>query len=745
MRATLFIAAVYLAGGLALFLLALVIFRENPKQRINRVTGTMMFFAALGPIFGAFGVLLQHLNPARAVLQTSFYFNFFYLWEFFFPQLVLFSLIFPREYKLIRRHSRVWIWIFLPHLIHLLIVLAYSSPEKLLSFLDPRRLGDRLGPFVEPAISLFKILTLLLGGIYQIHIKFFSSINLLYVIAAILLMIRGYRTLEDPLQKNRAHPVLWGVGCSVGLYAMAILLPILTPLHLPPQVRSTVVIVALMLGTGSIAWAIVRGQFLDLRTFVRQSMVYSATTGLLVGAYLIVIRQLDNLVARALGSKIPYLDITFVAIAVIFFQPLLGRMEELSERLFRRDRSDYRNVLQRLTQDIISIFEIGNLLEKIASTFRMASLTDRTSLLLGEGKEFCTYTSSEESSEKIPFDRQGPAIQLMAKAQGPITMGEIKGLLDEGETAKLEQLGAHLLIPIAHGEQLLAVLCLGNKMGARRYNFEDMAMLSVLAGQMAIALVNSRLYQETLEKRRIEEELDRAREIQESLLPKSCPVGDAFLISALSKPSRWVGGDFYDFVTNRDGVLGIAIGDVSGKGMPAALLMAVLGASFSAQAQNRLSVGETVSRLNAYIAGVIDAEKFVTFFYGELDLHNGNFTYSNAGHNFPILIRAQGQIQELRKGGLVLGVMGDIRYEEEIVPLRTGDTLFFYTDGITEAQNLIGEQFGEERLARLLLDNHSLPPEELLDVVLGQVEEFVGGAAQQDDSTIVVMQLGSSF
>lgn len=747
MRGNLFISAVYVAGGAVLFLLGLVILREDPRRRINRVTGTMMFFGGLGPILGAFGTLVSYLNPASDFLQTSFYYNFFYLWEFFFPQLVLFSLIFPREHKLIHRFPRIWMWIFLPHLFHLVFVLAFYSPDKIVSFLDPRRLGGQLGPFVEPLILFFKIGTMLLGGMYHIHTKFFSSINLLYVIAAILLMSRGYRALEDPLQRSRARLVLWGVRSSVGLYAVAILLPVLTPLQVPPLLRSTLVVIALMVGAGSIAWAIVRHQFLGLRTFVRQSMVYSATTGLLLGTYLIVIRQLDRLVARSLGTTIPYLDIAFVAIAVIFFQPLLSRIEELSERVFRRDRLDYRNVLQRLTQDISSVFDIRQLQEKISSTLRAGVFTDSTALLLRNRQkgQFCTYAPGGDVSGEVQFDEKGAVMKLMASTRGPTALGEIEKHLDEEDGEKLKRLGTHLLIPIAHGEELLGVLCLGNKMGARRYDFEDMTMLSVLASQMAIALVNSRLYQEALEKRRIEEELVRAREIQESLLPKTCPSGKGFIVSALSQPSRQVGGDYHDFVTMWDGMLGIAIGDVSGKGMPAALLMAVLQASFNAQAQNRLPVKETVSRVNAHISKITDREKFVTFFYGELNLHNGKFTYSNAGHNSPILIRADGQVRELTKGGLVLGVMDDVPYEEETVLLQAGDTLFLYTDGITEAQNEVDEEFGEERLTQLLQDKRHLSPEKILNVVLSQVNSFTAGRVQQDDSTMVVLQLAPSF
>jgi len=748
MTVNFFIAAIYLAGGLVLFLLGTVILRENPQERVNRVTGTMMFFGGLGPILAAFGTVIASLRPEAGVLQSGFYFNFFYLWEFFFPQLVFFSLIYPREQGIIRRFPRIWIWIFLPHLFHLLVILIFSSPGQIISFLDPGDLGGRLGPLVEVIRILLKTVSLLLAGLYQIHVKFFSAINLLYVIAAIVFLSRGYHALEDPIQKRQARTVLWGVRGSVGLYALAILVPVIAPLDLSPPARSAFVIVTLLFGAGTVAWGIVRHQFLGLRNIVRQGIVYSATTGILLTAYLIVIRQLDRLVANMLGVQVPYLDIGFVIIAVIFFQPLLGRMEAYSERLFRRERSDYRNVLQRLTRDIISIFETHQLYERIATTLRAASLTDRTTLILKDDHNgrFSMITPLSDQTGEISFGEEDRTIKLMTSVQGPTTRGEIEVFLEPEDRDKLDRLGAYLLVPISHGGSLLGLLCLGRKLGARRYNMEDVTMLSVLSGQMAIALINTRLYQEALEKRRFEEDLGRARRIQETLLPKSCPSGEHFLISALNRPSRLVGGDYHDFVTTREGLLGIAIGDVSGKSLPAALLMAVLQASFNAQVQNDLAVWETVARVNAHMARFTAPDQFATFFYGELGLRTGSFTYCNAGHNPPLIIRAGGKIEELSEGGLILGVMGDAAYQEGTVSLAPGDMLFLYTDGITEAKNSLDEEFGVERLTRLLLDTRRLPPDDLLDIIFEEANRFsAGGLLQQDDTTLLVLKLDDDF
>jgi sigma-B regulation protein RsbU (phosphoserine phosphatase) len=178
--------------------------------------------------------------------------------------------------------------------------------------------------------------------------------------------------------------------------------------------------------------------------------------------------------------------------------------------------------------------------------------------------------------------------------------------------------------------------------------------------------------------------------------------------------------------------------------MPAALLMAVLQASFNAQVQNQLSVRETISRVNSHMARCTAADQFATFFFGQLDLTSGGFTYSNAGHNPPILIRSDGEILELAEGGLVLGIMDDTPYEEGSVILSPGDMLFLYTDGITEAQNALDEEYGEERLTRLLQEMRRVPPDDLLDIVFEEANRFAaGGLLQQDDSTMVVLQLAS--
>jgi sigma-B regulation protein RsbU (phosphoserine phosphatase) len=205
-----------------------------------------------------------------------------------------------------------------------------------------------------------------------------------------------------------------------------------------------------------------------------------------------------------------------------------------------------------------------------------------------------------------------------------------------------------------------------------------------------------------------------------------------------------VGGDYHDFVTGREGRLGIAIGDVSGKGMPAALLMAMLQASFNAQVQNQLSVNETVSRVNDHMVRFTGPDQFATFFYGELDLKTRRFTYSNAGHNPPLVIRADGRLVELATGGLVLGFMSDVIYEEASVSLAPGDTLFLYTDGITEARNDQDEEFGEERLFKLLQEMRRFPPDQLLESVFLEADRFAAGELlQQDDTTLVALRLES--
>jgi sigma-B regulation protein RsbU (phosphoserine phosphatase) len=257
---------------------------------------------------------------------------------------------------------------------------------------------------------------------------------------------------------------------------------------------------------------------------------------------------------------------------------------------------------------------------------------------------------------------------------------------------------------------------------------------------VGVALSNASLYSESLVKRRMEEELAVARQIQFALLPETLPSSTLFEVDAFTRPAREVGGDFYDFLTMASGQLGIVIGDASGKSVPAALMIAQLQAVLKSQARGGTSVVRIMESLNRCAAAGSQSERFVTMVYGQLDPHTGRFLYCNAGHNYPIHVRVDGSFQNLDTGGLLLGVFDDAEYHEGEVTLAPGDVLVFYTDGFTEIYNEEEEEFGEDRLAQSILKNRAQSPQMICQSLMQEVLGHAKSTAFDDDATVVVIK-----
>jgi serine phosphatase RsbU (regulator of sigma subunit) len=278
--------------------------------------------------------------------------------------------------------------------------------------------------------------------------------------------------------------------------------------------------------------------------------------------------------------------------------------------------------------------------------------------------------------------------------------------------------------------------------GGRQFAFTDdtRALFSAFARQIAVAFSNSLLIESSIERERLEEELNLARGIQMSLLPGELPVIRGYEISAVNVPSTKVGGDFYDTICMSDGRCAVAIADVAGKGASAALLMAALQASLHALLEEHASISGVVGRLNHLAFERMPEGKFITFFLGFLDPRERTFTYCCAGHDYPVLLGRDGTITELGAGGLVLGVVDGVSYECETVPFGPGDRLILYTDGITETFDEKGvEEFGKERLVHIIGNHPELSAPGLLERIIDLVDSFRGGASQADDMTLVVI------
>ena len=292
-------------------------------------------------------------------------------------------------------------------------------------------------------------------------------------------------------------------------------------------------------------------------------------------------------------------------------------------------------------------------------------------------------------------------------------------------------------------ERRIGVLYLDSREKGSLMSGSTRAALETLATEAAVAIENARLYRETMEKARMEQEMRIAAEIQQALLPKSARAGVYFRAAAASLPCRSIGGDFYDYVDLSDGSLGFALGDVAGKGPPAALLSAMMQGMFAAQAATSDPPSQTITRVNLalYRRGI--ESRFVTLMYGSL-YADGRLLYCNAGHNPPLVVGSDG-FRRLEVGGPIVGLFEGATYEEETVTLSPGDWLVVFSDGVSEAMSATGDEYGESRIVDCVQKNLALEPQRLLEAIFQDVREFAHGAAQSDDITAMVLRYGEAY
>jgi phosphoserine phosphatase RsbU/P len=298
---------------------------------------------------------------------------------------------------------------------------------------------------------------------------------------------------------------------------------------------------------------------------------------------------------------------------------------------------------------------------------------------------------------------------------------------------------SELAAPITLNERVIGAFNLESDR-ASAFTAEDAEVLHFFANAAAIAIEKAVLHEELVEKKRIESQLEVARGVQASLLPDRPPDVAGYDIAAENLATWEVGGDYYDFIRFPDGQIGLAIADVAGKGVPAALIMATFRAALRTQVRNDFAIGQIIRKVNHLLWESTSDSQFVTAVYGVLDTTTGRFTYTNAGHNAPMLVRLDGTIEELNRGGPALGVFEVANYEEAIVDIQHGDALVFYTDGVVEAAADDGREFGTKRLQQTVLAARDVSAFKTVRSILDATRAFSGTDSFADDFTLVVVK-----
>lgn len=405
------------------------------------------------------------------------------------------------------------------------------------------------------------------------------------------------------------------------------------------------------------------------------------------------------------------------------------------------------STLNELSAVITSTMSLDNILNKVVSSSVKAINAEQGTIHLLDKSDAGAdpfKTLIRKADETTPQDRFRLDVELsgwmLAKRQ-PLLVNDFDSdkrfLNREAGDLKIKTL---LSVPLVCKGKLVGVLNLFNKKNTSGFSQNDQRLLTIIASQSAQVIEHARLYEQEKHLLQIEKELEMAHEIQSRLLPKESPAVPGFDIAGASYAAKNVGGDYYDFIELEGGRWFIVLGDVSGKGIPAALLMSHLQATIRNQAMSDQTLVECISKSNNFLYLNTEGNKFVTLFGGILNPARQEFNYINAGHNFPYHLKKDGTLEPLKVGGLIMGIMPDVPYEDGTVKIVRDELVVIYSDGVTEADNEFDDMFGEERLQELIAKHHKKSASELVAVIYDAVKQHEGSTDRDDDITIVVIK-----
>ena len=763
---------VFLLTGLVVFLL-----KPDDKQAL-----------LLALMFGMFpGMMLASAPPfaGRAVWLVVVMLTVNIVSLFLPPVFLHFFQIFPEPSALIRRWPRLEKFLYVPHLV---AFVPFFVVTNLLAAFAPAKLYEFRAEYPGLAILGFVVMTL-------------------YIAAGLLSLMLNYRSAGRVSRRKMRVVVAGSVAGFLPLFLVFAAAVLFNPRHEHLLLPEIIAIFCFQLFPLSFAYAIIRHQVIPVHLIVRRGVRYLLISrGFIIVQALVVFFVLSFLLT---GSRLEFIDgygpradivatMLATALAIGVLTLVNQRVLPLIDRKFFREAYDAQQLLSDLGIEMRRVTNVKQILDLAIGKIQRALHVDNVTAFLIDrvtGDYRCAVRSrmheqgertvDAERSLRLPAD--GYAALRLRHSAMPMAV-DLAGSWGQGyptsnvavtearrrERETLRQMGTELLIPIATKDELLGMLSLGKRMGDLPFSSDDRQLLIAVAFQVAFAIQNAELVQQVAEEERLRRELEIATAVQRRLFPSSPPDVESLELAGICIPARGVGGDYYDFIQLANDRVGIAVADVAGKGISAALLMSTVQASLRSQApQVNGRLTELVSSMNHLLHGSTDAASYATFFYAQYDAARRALTYVNAGHNPPLLIRVAsvseaegasisaaaaaganpealrpsgprsggGSIDELRCGGPVIGAFDECEYLQETIDLESGDIMIAYTDGVTEAYNSAGEEFGEERLRDTVGRSAHLSAQELSDRIVDQVREWSGDTPQFDDLTLVVMKV----
>ncbi|MFA7419528.1 MAG: SpoIIE family protein phosphatase [Melioribacteraceae bacterium] len=577
-----------------------------------------------------------------------------------------------------------------------------------------------------------------------------GNLVLASLITSFILLIIGYRKVETQIEKRAIRIILaaFAIGLSSVVYIILFTATTTQVVFNDPLLFMPIMLIAII--PVAFGYSIFRYALMDIREAVKSTIIYGTATVSIAAVYFIIMLLLGQVVSSAIGTQYQgaIAGFVFVVFAIVF-QSTKDHFQDYLTQKFYPEQFNFQRGLLKFSGDIAKVVGIENILNSTRELYVDSLQIGKYGLMLKKndglfhliqhhgirefgpvafnsfGNVVSYFTERKKNNQRMVLEFQNFSAQLGV----------------DSDTFTNE--GIFTIIPLMISEKIIGFLLFGLKQTGSQFGGKDLDLLISAANQTAISIENARLYHSEIEKKRLERDLENARHIQESLLPKTIPIIKNLELSGTTIPAQHVGGDYYDFIKVSDTKLYVIVGDVSGKGLSAALYMSKLQTMIRMYCTEDKSPKQILIDVNKRLFGEMERNYFITASLAMIDTEKGKILFCRAGHPHSLLINGD-KCESLKSGGIGLGLDKGEAFEsslEEIeVKMQTGSLFVIYSDGISEAMNNKQEEFGEERIIKVLRGNSKSSAAAIQNKLLSGIEDFCGDAEQHDDITLLLVK-----
>lgn len=601
--------------------------------------------------------------------------------------------------------------------------------------------------------NILIFLPVIIGGLYALlrrslpDMLTVSVYRTIYLSGGFILLIRNMAGAESFIERRQTRLVLLGSFPGIALfilYGWFIYTVNHMQLQLPIQTHMLIVNIVFLFLLPipiSIIYAFRKYRLLEVEGRLRRGTRFLAVNLLLVLVFFGLFYLFGEFLLNEVGISSRTPTLVLGLILALAFMPTQRKLRSMVEDYFYPEKRRLRELLRDFLASSMVRAEGSSFWNSLQKKLAEGLAAERIYPLL---RAEDTGRFILQDNEPSPFSDADPLVERLLSREVPILLDEA---VESGRVALtgeqlrwFEERNCAVILPLTAGSGLVGFLAISSKTNGEDFSTGELELLNSFSAQIALVAENIQLLQEKIEKQKLQEQLSVARKIQQGLLPGEIPRIPGLEIRTLIRFCLDVAGDYYDVMPLKDGRVTIAVADVAGKGVGPALLMANLQASLRTMRDMGISLAESAARMNSLIYDNTPSELFITFFMACVDPRDGRVCYVNAGHDPPLLVRSSGESERLTEGGLLFGVARQARYTEGLVSFNPGDTILMYTDGVSEAMNSRGEEFGDHRIEALVRKNLNIGPERLLETIDSSVARFHGSSSYSDDFTLLAVR-----